>query len=75
MADNPYPHLDEDTRIAAPRKKGVKRRAFLIGSALLVGGGAFGVYWGDRSARARAKALTETGKDHNFLNWMKIRRG
>jgi isoquinoline 1-oxidoreductase subunit beta len=74
MADNPTPHLDE--AVAAPppppKKKGVKRRAFLIGSALLVGGGAFGIYWTDSAARARAKALTETGSDFNFGTWMKI---
>ncbi len=72
MADNPNPNLDAETPATPPKKKGVKRRAFLIGSALLAGGGAFGLYWGDSSARSRAKALTETGKDHNFLSWMKI---
>jgi len=73
MADNPTPHLDAPLEAAPPRKKkGMVRRAFLIGGALLVGGGVFGVYWSDRSANARAKALTETGNDHNFLGWMKI---
>lgn len=73
MADNPTPHLDAPIEAAPPKKKkGMVRRAFLVGSALLVGGGVFGVYWGDSSARARAKALTETGNDHNFASWMKI---
>ncbi len=76
MADNPTPNLDRHLHTpqdAPPRKKkGVVRRAFLVGSALLVGGGAFGLYWGDSSAKARAKALTETGNDHNFMSWMKI---
>lgn len=73
MADNPTPHLDAPLEAAPPRKKkGMVRRAFLIGGALLVGGGVFGVYWSDSSANARAKALTETGNDHNFLGWMKI---
>jgi isoquinoline 1-oxidoreductase subunit beta len=74
MADNPTPHLDEnlETAPAPTKKKGMKRRAFLIGSALLAGGGAFGVYWADASARKTAKALTETGGDYNFLSWMKI---
>jgi isoquinoline 1-oxidoreductase subunit beta len=63
----------QDIEAAAPAKrKGVKRRAFLIGGAVLLGGGAFGIYAADRSARSRAKTLTETGKDHNFLSWMKI---
>lgn len=70
MADNA--DLADDASPPVVKKKGVKRRAFLVGSALLVGGGAFGLYWGDSSARSRAKALTQTGKDHNFLTWMKI---
>lgn len=75
MADNPNPNIDEiETAPAAPvKKKGVKRRIFLAGSALLVGGGVFGLYWSDSSNRSRAKALTETGAgEHNFLTWMKI---
>lgn len=73
MADNPNPDMDVMEPVAPPKKKrGIVRRAFLVGSALLVGGGVFGVYWSDRSANARAKALTETGNDHNFLSWMKI---
>jgi isoquinoline 1-oxidoreductase beta subunit len=74
MADNPTQHLDEvATPEASPkRKKGVKRRAILIGSALLLGGGAFGVYLSGNSAAKRAKVLTETGRDHNFLTFMKI---
>lgn len=74
MADNPTPHLDVDVVPPAgkPKKKGVKRRAFLIGSALLVGGGAFGLYFAENAARARAKALTATEGEVNFLTWMKI---
>ncbi len=72
MADNPNPDMDVMQPAKPAKKKGIKRRFFLVGSALLVGGGAFGLYWGDSSAAARAKALTETGKDHNFLSWMKI---
>lgn len=75
MADNPNPAIDEIEAVpAAPvKKKGVKRRIFLAGSALLVGGGVFGLYWSDSAARSRAKALTETGEgERNFLTWMKI---
>ncbi|MGY6635688.1 MAG: molybdopterin cofactor-binding domain-containing protein [Erythrobacter sp.] len=74
MADNPTPHLDEATAETPqkPKKKGVKRRAFLVGSALLAGGGAFGLYWAESSTRSRTKALTEADGDHNFLTWMKI---
>lgn len=74
MADNPTPDLDfpETVTPEKPKKKGMKRRIFLIGSALLVGGGVFGVYWTDSSAKARAKALTTGEGEHNFLSWMKI---
>jgi isoquinoline 1-oxidoreductase subunit beta len=60
MADNPNPDLDlPETAAPAgkPKKKGVKRRIFLAGSALVVGGGIFGVWWTDSSARARGNAL------------------
>jgi isoquinoline 1-oxidoreductase beta subunit len=60
MADNPTPDLDlpETAAPAAkPKKKGIKRRIFLAGSALVVGGGIFGVWWTDSSARARGNAL------------------
>jgi isoquinoline 1-oxidoreductase beta subunit len=74
MADNPNPDLDfiETAEPAKPKKKGVKRRIFLIGSALLVGGGVFGVYWTDSSVKAKAKSLTQGEGEHSFLTWMKI---
>lgn len=75
MADNPTPDLDIPEVIqpeAKPRKKGVKRRIFLAGSALLVGGGIFGVWWTDNSVKAKAKALTVGPGEHGFQTWMKI---
>lgn len=60
MADNPNPDLDLpeiETPAEKPKKKGVKRRIFLAGSALLVGGGIFGVWWTDSSVKAKANAL------------------
>jgi isoquinoline 1-oxidoreductase subunit beta len=51
---------------------GIKRRAFLIGGATLIGGGAFALYWGDASAAKRAIALTAKEGDGSFLGWMKI---
>ncbi len=61
MADNPSPDLDfpetESAPAAKPKRKGIKRRIFLAGSALVVGGGIFGVWWTDSSAKARASAL------------------
>jgi isoquinoline 1-oxidoreductase subunit beta len=69
MADNPT--LEMET-VKPAKRKGVKRRAFLIGGAALVGGGLFALGWGDRSARKGAMALT-AGKDENsFLGWVKI---
>jgi isoquinoline 1-oxidoreductase beta subunit len=74
MADNPNPNIDETVaEPAAPvKKKGIKRRIFLAGSALLVGGGVFGLYWADNAANTRARALTTGEGEHNFLTWMKI---
>ncbi|MFM2410080.1 MAG: hypothetical protein RL481_908, partial [Pseudomonadota bacterium] len=42
MADNPNPDFEETTE-TAPKKKGFKRRAFLIGGIAVVGGGLFGI--------------------------------
>lgn len=60
MADNPNPNVDLPETASPenkPRKKGIKRRIFLAGSALVVGGGIFGVWWSDSTAKARGKAL------------------
>jgi isoquinoline 1-oxidoreductase subunit beta len=51
---------------------GVKRRAFLIGSAAIVGGGLFGLKWSDSSATARAAKLVTKGKESAFAVWFKI---
>ena len=72
MADNPTLEMDSAAEIAPPKRKGVKRRAFLIGGAALVGAGAFGVYYGDRSAASRAKDLLQADKQASFLSWMTI---
>ncbi|MFM7403627.1 MAG: molybdopterin cofactor-binding domain-containing protein [Erythrobacter sp.] len=75
MADNPYPDLDlpeTEEPAAKPKKKGIKRRIFLIGSGLLAGGGIFGVWWTDTSVKAKAKAITVGEGEHGFQTWMKI---
>lgn len=75
MADNPNPDMDfAETEAAAtkPKRKGIKRRIFLAGSALLIGGGVFGVWWTDNSVKAKAKSLTVGEGEHGFLTWMKI---
>ncbi len=69
MADNPTLEMQS----AAPvKRKGVKRRAFLIGGIAVAGAGMFAVWWGDSSARQRAIDLTAKGKDGSFLGWLKI---
>lgn len=70
MADNPT--LEMEAAPAPAKRKGVKRRAFLIGSAAIAGAGIFAVWWGDSSARQRAVDLTAKGKDGSFLGWLKI---
>jgi isoquinoline 1-oxidoreductase beta subunit len=75
MADNPNPDLDlpeAEIPVTKLKKKGVKRRIFLAGSALLVGGGIFGVWWTDSSAKAKAKSLSVGEGEHGFQTWMKI---
>ena len=51
---------------------GVKRRAFLIGGAAVIGGGLFAVSWNDSSQRKRAVELTTKGSEGSFLTWLKI---
>ncbi len=51
---------------------GIKRRAFLIGGATLIGGGAFALKWLDSSAADDAVALTEGKGETSFGGWLKI---
>jgi isoquinoline 1-oxidoreductase beta subunit len=51
---------------------GVKRRAFLIGGAALIGGGLFGVSWSERSASRRAAKLVALDKAGVFQTWIRI---
>ncbi len=51
---------------------GVKRRAFLIGGAAVVGGGLFAVKWMDSSAVKRAATLTTKDGEASFATWLKI---
>ncbi len=71
MADNPT--LDFGKAEAIPvKRKGVKRRAFLIGAAVLAGGGAFGLKMADSSARSGAKNLVTGKGEGSFATWLKI---
>jgi isoquinoline 1-oxidoreductase subunit beta len=71
MADNPNPDFEEATE-AAPKKKGFKRRAFLIGGLAVAGGGIFGISLADSNAAKQARALTEGWRKHNFATWLAI---
>jgi isoquinoline 1-oxidoreductase subunit beta len=51
---------------------GVKRRAFLIGGAAVVGGGIFAIKWADSSAGNKAVALTENKGESSFAAWLKV---
>jgi isoquinoline 1-oxidoreductase beta subunit len=51
---------------------GVKRRAFLIGGAALIGGGLFGVSWSERAATRRAAKLVALDKAGVFQTWIRI---
>jgi isoquinoline 1-oxidoreductase subunit beta len=72
MADNPTLDRDDTTPVAPAKRKGVKRRAFLMGGAAVVGGGIFAMYMADRSARSGAIALTAKPGEGSFQAWMKI---
>jgi isoquinoline 1-oxidoreductase subunit beta len=51
---------------------GVKRRAFLIGGAALIGGGLFAVSWSERAATRRAAKLVAKGNAGVFQTWIRI---
>jgi isoquinoline 1-oxidoreductase beta subunit len=51
---------------------GVKRRAFLIGGATLIGGGLFAVSWSERAASRRASKLVASEKAGVFQTWIRI---
>ncbi len=72
MTDIPVIENDSAQALAKPKRKGVKRRAFLVGSAAIVGGGIFAVAWGDSSAAKRARALTIGWREGSFSTWLKI---
>lgn len=55
-----------------PKRKGVKRRAFLIGGAAVVGGGIFTAMYGDYAMRRDASALTKSSKGGSFAAWLRI---
>jgi isoquinoline 1-oxidoreductase subunit beta len=51
---------------------GVKRRAFLVGGAALIGGGLFAVSWSERAATRRAAKLVAKDQAGVFQTWIRI---
>jgi isoquinoline 1-oxidoreductase subunit beta len=51
---------------------GVKRRAFLIGGAALIGGGLFAVSWSERAATKKAAKLVAKPNSGVFQTWIRI---
>jgi isoquinoline 1-oxidoreductase subunit beta len=72
MADDPNPNLGEAVTHTPAKKKGFKRRAFLIGGVATVGAGLFGIKLADGNAANKAVALTTGKGEHNFATWLKI---
>ena len=69
MADNPTLEMEP----AAPiKRKGVKRRMFLIGGVAVVGAGLFGISVADNNASKRAAELTTGKGEASFATWLKI---
>ena len=50
----------------------LKRRYFLVGAAMALGAGMFGVVWSNDAAMARAKRLTTGKGESSFAGWLKI---
>ncbi len=51
---------------------GVKRRAFLIGGAAIVGGGFFAAYWSEGAATRKAGKMVGKYKAGVFQTWLRI---
>lgn len=69
MADNPTLEMEP---VAPAKRKGVKRRMFLIGGVAAVGAGLFGISMIDSNATKRAAKLTAGKGEHSFATWLKI---
>ena len=69
MADNPTLEMKPATPV---KRKGVKRRMFLIGGVAVVGAGLFGISKADSNAAKSAAALTTGKGEASFATWLKI---
>jgi isoquinoline 1-oxidoreductase beta subunit len=68
MTDTPL----ADNAASPVKRKGVKRRAFLIGGVAIVGAGLFGIAIADSNAAKDAKARIAGKGEHVFATWLKI---
>ena len=68
MTDTPT----ADSAATPVKRKGVKRRAFLIGGVAIVGAGLFGISIADSNAAKDAKARIAGKGEHVFATWLKI---
>ncbi len=69
MADNPTLEMEPATPV---KRKGVKRRMFLIGGVAVVGAGLFGISVADSNAAKDAVGLTTGKGEASFATWLKI---
>lgn len=69
MAKNPTLDMDKPTPV---KRKGIKRRMFLIGGVAVVGAGLFGISMADSNAVKSAAKLVVGKGDHIFATWLKI---
>lgn len=69
MADNPTLEMEPATPV---KRKGVKRRMFLIGGIAVVGAGLFGISLADGNAVKDAAKWTAGKGEHSFATWLKI---
>jgi isoquinoline 1-oxidoreductase subunit beta len=69
MADNPTLEMEP---VVPVKRKGIKRRMFLIGGVAVVGAGLFGISMADSNAVKNAAKLTTGKGEHSFATWLKI---
>ena len=69
MADNPTLEMEPATPV---KRKGFKRRMFLVGGVAVVGAGLFGISIADDNAAKRALKLTTGEGEASFATWLKI---
>jgi isoquinoline 1-oxidoreductase subunit beta len=72
MADNPTLEMEPAEEATPAKRKGVKRRAFLIGSLAVSGAGYFGLRWADSAMASAAERLVAKEGAASFSGWLRI---